>query len=151
MKKLAIAAAFTVAATALLAQAQQAPKPEDHLKWRKASYSLMGLHFGSLAAMAQDKKPYNKEEAIRDADFVALLATEPRGHFGEGTEKLEGSKAKPENWQKRQDFDQKMDKMVSETAKLPQVARNGDLAALKKAVADTGGACKACHDDYRAK
>jgi len=150
MKKTAIAAALAVAATAFLAHAQQ-PKPEDHLKWRKSAYSLMGLHFGSLAAMAQDKKPYNKEEAIRDADFVALVATEPRLHFGEGTEKLEGSKAKPEIWQKRADFDQKMDKMVSEAAKLPQVARNGDLAALKKAVADTGGACKACHDDYRAK
>jgi cytochrome c556 len=101
--------------------------------------------------MAQDKKPYNKEEAIRDADFVALLATEPKLHFTAGTEKLEGTKAKPELWTNRADFDQKMDKMVSETSKLPQVARNGDLAALKKAVGDTGGACKACHDDYRAK
>jgi cytochrome c556 len=150
MKKTAIAAALAVAATALLAQAQQV-KPEDHLKYRKSAYALMGLHFGSLAAMAQDKKPYNKEEAIRDADFVALVATEPRLHFGEETAKLEGSKAKPEIWQKRSDFDQKMDKMVNEASKLPQVARNGDLAALKKAVGDTGGACKACHDDYRNK
>ena len=150
MKKLAIAAAACAAATALLAQAQQQPKPEDHIKWRKAAYSLMGLHFGSLAAMAQDKKPYNKEQAIRDADFVALVSTEPRLHFGEGTD-LGDTKAKPEIWKKRADFDQKMDKMVNETSKLPQVARNGDLAALKKAVADTGGACKSCHDDYRAK
>ena len=89
--------------------------------------------------MAQDKKPYNKEEAIRDADFVALNATEPKLHFAEGTDKGE-TKAKPEIWQKRSDFDQKMDKMVNETSKLPQVARNGDLAALKKAVADTGSA-----------
>jgi cytochrome c556 len=149
MKKTAIAAALALAATALLAQAQQI-KPEDHIKYRKAAYTLMGLNFGSLAAMAQDKKPYNKEEAIRNADFVALLATEPRAHFGEGTDKGE-TKAKPEIWQKRSDFDQKMDKMVGETGKLPQVARNGDLSALKKAVADTGAACKACHDDYRAK
>ncbi len=34
--------------------------------------------------------------------------------------------------------------------KLPQAAR-GDLASLKKAVSDTGAACKACHDEYRAK
>jgi cytochrome c556 len=149
MKKLAIAAGACLAATAILASAQQV-KPEDHIKYRKAAYSLLGLHFGSLAAMAQDKKPYNKEEAIRDADFAALVATEPRNHFGEGTDKGE-TKAKPEIWQKRADFDAKMDKMVQETAKLPQVARNGDLSALKKAVADTGGACKACHDDYRAK
>jgi cytochrome c556 len=148
MKKIAIAAAVVVAATALLAQAQR--KPEDEIKIRKAAYTLMGAHFGSLGAMAQDKKPYNKEEAIRDADFVALVATEPRLHFGEGTDKGE-TKAKPEIWQKRADFDQKMDKMVSEAAKLPQVARNGDLAALKKAVGETGSACKACHDEYRNK
>lgn len=150
MKKIAIAAAVAAAATALLAHAQQQPKPEDHIKWRKSAYALMGLHFGSLAAMAQDKKPYNKEQAIRDADFVALLATEPRQHFGDGTDKGE-TKAKPEIWKNRADFDRKMDKMVNEAAKLPQVARHGDLAALKKAVGDTGGACKACHDDYRAK
>jgi hypothetical protein len=52
MKKIAIAAALAVAATALVAQAQQV-KPEDHVKYRKAAYSLLGLHFGSLAAMAQ--------------------------------------------------------------------------------------------------
>lgn len=150
MKKIAIAAAVAAAATALLAHAQQAPKPEDHIKWRKSAYALMGLHFGSLAAMAQDKKPYNKDQAIRDADFVALVATEPRLHFVEGSDKGE-TKAKPEIWKNRADFDQKMDKMVNEAGKLPQVARNGDLAALKKAVGDTGGACKACHDEYRAK
>jgi cytochrome c556 len=150
MKKIAIAAAVAVAATALVAQAQQV-KPEDHVKYRKAAYSLLGLHFGSLAAMAQGKKHYNKEEAIRDADFAAMVATEPRLHFGEGTDMVADTRAKPEIWTKRADFDQKMDRMVNETSKLPQVARNGDLAALKKAVADTGAACKACHDDYRNK
>jgi cytochrome c556 len=149
MKKTAIAAVLCLAATALVAQAQQV-KPEDHIKYRKSAYALMGLHFGSLAAMAQDKKPYNKEEAIRDSDFVALVSTEPRHHFTEGTDKGE-TKAKPEIWQKRSDFDQKMDKMTGETAKLPQVARNGDLAALKQAVGETGKACKACHDEYRQK
>ena len=150
MKKTAIAAILSLAATAVVAQAPQV-KPEDHIKWRQSAYAVMGLHFGSLAAMAQDKKPYNKEEAIRDADFVALLATEPRNHFGEGTDKGRDTKAKPEIWQKRSDFDSKMDRMVSETGKLPQVARNGDLAALKAAVGETGKACKACHDEYRQK
>ena len=146
-KRIAIAVFATLAAAA---SAQQV-KLEDQIKLRRAAYDMMGYGFGDLAAMAQDKKPYNKEEAIRDADFVALVATEPKLHFGEGTDKLEGSKAKPEIWQKRSDFDQKMDKMVSETGKLPQVARNGDLAALKKAVGETGSACKACHDEYRNK
>ena len=85
MKGIAIAAVF-VAATAITRQAQQA-KPEDQLKLRKAAYTLMNLNFGSLDAMAADKKPFNKEEAARNADFVAMLATVPKGFFGEGTDK----------------------------------------------------------------
>ena len=69
--------------------------------------------------------------------------------FGEGTDKGT-TKARPEIWQKRSDFDAKMEKMIGETRKLPQAART-DLAALKAAVGDAGKACKACHDDYRAK
>lgn len=149
MQKITIAALALASAIALPSQAQQ-PKPEDQIKLRKSAYALMGYNFASLANMAQEKKPYNKDEAIRNADFVAMLSTVPKMFFGEGTDKGD-TKAKPELWTKRADFDAKMDKMTTEAAKLPQVARTGDLAALKKQVADTGAACKACHDDYRAK
>jgi cytochrome c556 len=145
MTKFALAAAF-VAAAALPLQAQM--KPEDQIKQRKSAYAIIGANFGSLAAMAQEKKPFNKDEAARNAQLVAALADYPKGFFGDGTDKGE-TKAKAEIWQKRQDFDAKMDKMITEAKKLPAAA--GDLASLKKAVADTGAACKACHDDYRAK
>jgi cytochrome c556 len=147
MNKAAIAAVF-VAATAFTVQAQET-KPENQIKYRRAAYTLMNLNFASLAAMAQDKKPFNKEEATRNADFVAMLATVPRNYFGEGTDK--DTKAKPEIWTHRADFDAKMDKMVNETGKLAQVARDGDPAAIKKAVHDVDAACTACHDDYRTK
>ena len=39
--------------------------------------------------------------------------------------------------------------MIAEAAKLSQVARNGDLAALKGQFGETGKTCKGCHDDYR--
>jgi cytochrome c556 len=41
--------------------------------------------------------------------------------------------------------------MVAEAQKVPAVVRAGDMAAFKKQVGDLGAACKACHDDYRAK
>ena len=147
MKRVAIAAAI-VAATAFTVQAQQV-KPENQIKYRKAAYTLMNLNFGSLAAMAEDKKPFNKEEASRNADFVAMLSTVPKGYFGEGTDK--DTKAKPEIWTHRDDFDAKMDKMVGEAQKLPAAVRAGDMAAFKKQIGDLGAACKACHDDFRAK
>ena len=146
MNRAAIAILMVV--TALTAQAQQV-KPENQVKYRKAAYTLMNLNFGNLAAMAEDKKPFNMDEAARNADFVAMLSTVPKGYFGEGTDK--DTKAKPEIWTHRADFDAKMDKMVTEAGKLPAVVRSGDMAAFKKQVGDVGAACKACHDDFRTK
>ena len=148
MKNAAIAAVLCLATVALTASAQQV-KPENQIKLRKSAYALMNYNFGSLAAMAEEKKPYNKDEAARNADMIAMLSDVPKGFFGEGTDKGE-TKAKPEIWQKRADFDAKMDKMITEARKLPQAART-DLAAVKKAVGDVGDACQACHDDYRTK
>ena len=147
MKKFALLAGFAAAIALSPADAQQ-PKPEDQIKQRQAGYRVLGYNFGSLAAMAQDKKPYDKAEATRAAHLAAAIADYPRMFFGEGTDKGE-TKAKPEIWQKRADFDAKMDKMITAVKALPQAA--GDPAALKKAVSDAGSACKACHDDYRAK
>lgn len=148
MNRPAIAAVLLLAATAVSVQAQQL-KPEDQIKQRKSGYAVMGHNFGSLGAMAQEKKPYSKDEAVRNAELVSVLADYPKSFFGPGTDKGE-TKARAEIWKNRADFDDKMEKMIAEARKLPQAAR-GDLASLKKAVGDTGAACKACHDDYRAK
>jgi cytochrome c556 len=148
MKIAATAIACCLAATALAASAQNL-KPESQIKLRKSAYALINYNFGSLAAMAEGKKPYSKDEAARNADMVAVLADVPRGFFGDGTDKGE-TRAKPEIWRNRSDFDAKMDKMILEARKLPQAAR-ADLAALTRAVDDAGSACKACHDDYRSK
>jgi cytochrome c556 len=148
MKRPAIAVAVGLLATGLIVQAQM--KPEDQVKQRRAGMAIIGYNFGSLAAMAQEKKPYNKDEATRNADLVAALAEYPAHFFGEGTDKVGDTKALPEVWSKRADFDAKMKKMNEEVKKLPPAARN-DLAAVKAAVGDTAKACKACHDDFRAK
>jgi len=146
MKKSAIAAIALLAAAPALSQNV---KPENQIKFRRAAYTIMNLNFASLEAMVENKKPYNKDEAVRNADIVSLLAPIPRNYFGEGTDK--DTRAKPEIWKNRADFDAKMDKMVGEAGKLPAVARSGDAAALKKQVNDVGEDCKACHDEYRAK
>ena len=147
MKKTALAL-LCAAAVAAPVLAQQV-KPEDQIKFRHAAYDMLGLGFGDLAAMAQEKKPFNKEEAQHDADLAVAVSTVPRRFFGEGTDR--NTKAKPEIWQNRADFDSKMDHMIAEVGKLPAVVRAGDMAAFKKQVGETGQACKSCHDKYRAK
>jgi cytochrome c556 len=147
MKNIAIAA-FALAATALPAAAQQL-KPEDQIHLRQSTMALVGYNFGILAAMAQEKRPFEKAEAERAAEILPKLAALPGRFFGEGTEKGGNTKAKPEIWKNMDDFRKKLEAMQQQVAMLPQAA--GDLASLKKQVSETGKACKSCHDDYRAK
>ena len=150
MRTRTLVALALVAGAFATAQAQQI-KPENQLKLRKSAYSLMGYSFGALEAMAEGKRPYSKDEAVRYADLLQQVSTVPKGMFGEGTDKVGETRAKPEIWSHREDFDAKMTKMIDEVAKLAQAARNGDQAALKKAVHETDNACEACHDEYRVK
>jgi cytochrome c556 len=147
MKKAAIAA-LALAATALPALAQQM-KPEDQVHMRQSTMSLIGYNFGILSAMAQGKRAYDKAEAERAAGILPRLADLPGRFFGEGTDKVDHTKAKPEIWSHMDDFKQKLEHMQHEVAMLPQAA--GDLDSLKKQVGATGKACKACHDDYKSK
>ena len=130
----------------------QAPalKPESQVKLRQAAYALMNYALGGLDAMVEGKRPYDKEEAGRLADLLAQNAQYPRRFFGEGTSEGK-TRAKPEIWTHRADFDAKMDEMLAEAAKLPAAARSGNVAALKSQVNALGDACDQCHESYRVK
>ena len=150
MKKLPSLAVVAVMAAGG-ASAQQM-KPETQLKMRKAAYDVMAYAFEALDNMAEGKRPYTKDEAVRNAEIVARVAQLPKNFFGEGTDSKAGeTRAKPEIWTNRADFDKKMGNMIEETGKLPAAAASGDMGALKKAVQAADDACKACHDDYRVK
>lgn len=142
-----IAAALCASA---IAHAQQPVKPENQVKFRKSAYQVMNYSLDTLEAMGQGKQPYAKDEAAKLADILLQVSILPQRFFGEGTGGGE-TRAKPEIWTHRADFDKKMDAMIREAQKLPAAARSGDIAALKKAVGDVDEACKSCHDEYRVK
>jgi len=148
MRKLA--AGLAAAAISASAMAQAPLKPETQIRLRKAAFDLMNYAFDSIDAMNEGKKPYDKEEAVRSAELMVQMSRLPRRFFGEGTDKGE-TRAKPEIWAKRADFDKKMDKMIAEVDKLAAAARTGKPEELKFAANEAGDACTACHDDYRQK
>ncbi|MBK8741569.1 MAG: cytochrome c [Betaproteobacteria bacterium] len=148
MKKLAIAVLGLAGVVSFSAQAQL--KPEDAIKNRQAAMKLVGYNFGSIGAMVNDKKPYNKDEAIRNASRIDALSTQPFEFFMAGTEKGD-TKARAAIWSDGAKFKAASEKFQAEAAKLAQVARAGDMAALKAQFNATAGTCKACHDDFREK
>ncbi|MFM2120304.1 MAG: hypothetical protein RL722_1772 [Pseudomonadota bacterium] len=150
MKKLvfALTAAATLC-TALPAAAQFA-KPEDAVKYRKAAFTVMARHFGTIGAMVNDKMPFDAKVAASSADLVATMSHLPWEGFIAGTDTGE-TKALPAVWKDAAKFKAAGDKMKDAVAKLASTAKGGDKAAIKAAFGDTAGTCKGCHDDFRAK
>ena len=141
------ASALLMLAMGLPAQAQFA-KPEDAIKYRKASFTVMAAHFGRLGAMANGRAPYDAKAAADNADVVATLSKLPWGAFGEGTDKGD-TRAKPEIWKEAAKYKEAADKMQAEIVKLNTAAKAGNIDALKVAFGPAAASCKACHDNFR--
>jgi len=131
-------------------QYAMAQKAEDAIKYRQGVFRVIGWNFGSMAAMAKDKKPYDAEEFARNAEIVAFMSKLPLEGFTPGSESGD-TRAKPDIWLNMDDFKAKLEKMQQEVAALAKVAKNGDLATSKAQLGEAGQACKACHDKYREK
>jgi len=119
MKRITIVLLALAGLVSFSVQAQM--KPEDAIKLRQSAMKLVGYNFGSIGAMVNDKKPYNKDEAIRNATNLEGLSTQPFEFFVAGSDKGE-TKAKADIWKESDKFKAAADKFQAESAKLAQVS-----------------------------
>ena len=145
-----IAVAAIAGAGVALPAAAQFAKPEDAIKYRKAAFTVMATHFGRVAAMANGRIPFDAKAAADNAEIATIASKLPYAGFVEGTDKGE-TKARADIWKDNAKFKAAGDKLQAEMAKLAQVSKSGDMAALKTQFGATAQACKACHDDFREK
>ena len=148
MKALSALTLAAVFATVALPASAQFAKPEDAIKYRQSSLSVMGTHFGRLGAMANGKIPFDAKSAQESAEIVAFMSKLPWTGFGAGTE---GGKAKPEVWKEQAKFNDLAGKMEAEAVKLNAAAKTGNLDNLKTAFGPAANSCKSCHDSFRNK
>ena len=93
----------------------------------------------------------NLEPVRASAATIARLAPEASGWFPPGTGPDVGkTRAKPEIWQKPEDFNAKLRAFQAAARTFDDTARAGDVAAIKARFGELGKTCKACHDPYRA-
>lgn len=151
MKKSLFAAvlALILAAGAVPSVFAQA-KPEILVKQRQAAMTLIGKYFGPLGGMAQGKIPFNAQVVQRNAGFLDNLSRMPWDGFAESTQN-EKSRALPAIWKDSAKFKEAASRLENETAKLYQVSRGGDEAAVKAQIGAVGKACAGCHDNFRQK
>ncbi len=121
----------------------------------KARHSLMGLYafnLGTLGAMAQGKMPYDAAMASVAAGNLAKLTKLDNSAMwpaGSDSDHAEGSNALPVLWDNFPDVIAKAQALSSATDAMAEAAGT-DLEALKAAMGPLGGACGACHKEYRA-
>ena len=112
---------------------------------------MIALNFGPITSMLKGEMPWDDARMKAYADQLATLANmdTARG-FGPGTDKGT-TRAKPEIWDNMDDFNAKMEDLRVAANELKAAADSGDKQAIGGAVAATGKACKACHDEYKSK
>tara|TARA_B110000503_G_scaffold19879_1_gene29708 strand:- start:33413 stop:33895 length:483 start_codon:yes stop_codon:yes gene_type:complete len=125
---------------------------EPAQSYRQSWFAMMAANFGPMGAMVKGDMPWQEDQMASYADQLAALVTLDvlRG-FADGTNKGT-TRAKPEIWENKADFEAKMDDLTTAVNALQVVANQGtDHKAIAEGVAATGKACKACHDDYKSK
>ena len=115
---------------------------------RSKAMKSNGESMGVLGKIAKGEAPYTPD-AVKAAETVSAVSKELAGLFPAGSAVGE-SRAKPNIWTNWPDFQNKAKALVDPADKLVAAAKTGNKDEIGKALGAVGGACKACHDDYRA-
>ncbi len=125
--------------------------PENSIKYRQAMMKALGGHTGAAAQIAQGK--VNPEGHLQmHADAIANLSKEITALFPEGSDFGDTpTRAKPEVWEKWDDFKKAADASAKAANEFAQAAGSGNKEAIGAKFQALGKSCKGCHKDFREK
>lgn len=139
-------------ASVFLSGAAMAQDHSGPLKARQGQFRILAINLGTLGDMAQGKTEYDAEAAQAAADSlvaVSMIHQPPLWPEGSSEMEIDGTRAKAEIWDDWEDFAAKWG-ALGEAATAMQAAAGNGAEAIGPAMGGLGGACKACHDSYRA-
>ena len=110
---------------------------------------LMKAHGENWKQTQDAAKAGNWAGVATNADAMANNAKQMVALFPEGS-MTEKSKAKPEIWQRKSEFDAAAKKMETESIRLRDTARSGNANATNEILKDFGrNTCGNCHTPFR--
>ena len=145
--------AACVAAGAAIAWpvAAQFNKPEDAVKYRQAALTVLGNHMGRINTQLKSSTP-NVQVIQSSAGVVEAMSKLPWDGFGHATEFVATkTRALPELFKNEAKVKELAEKMEEEAIKLNNVAKTGDVKAVRTQFGVLAKSCDNCHDDFRAK
>ena len=143
--------AASLAAVVTIPAVAHIERTEPLQSLRQSYFAIVGMTFGPMGDMVKGKIEWNDEQFAAWADDLASVSkvSVERG-FAPGSEKGK-TRAKPAIWENTDDFAQKLANFRSEAAALAEAASAADKAATVEQFKQTGGTCKACHDNYKSR
>jgi cytochrome c556 len=136
----------TIFAGSLIAIAETTS--QDAFDYRKSVMTSLKGHIGASSMHARGLVS-GSEYLVEHAQGLANGASEIKTLFAEGSN-VEGSDALAVIWQEPEAFDAAIAKAVAATNAFVKAAEGGDKATIAAAFREVGGACKGCHDKFRA-
>ena len=142
--------ALAMVAVALIGTSALAQSAADAVKQRQ---DIMKGLFGNYRTASQIARgestdvasvPASAEKAIADIRKFATLFP-----AGSGREAVPDTRAKPEVWSMRSEFEAKNTALIEETQKLANAAKTGDIEAVKAQYANVSRSCGGCHGGPR--
>lgn len=120
--------------------------PGVALKQRKAVMGSMAAHLGGIkAGVAAGNNELVESHATAINGLASIIPT----LFPEGSGQGD-TRAKPEIWQNWSEFESAAGRLGEESAKLAEVAKGGDKAAIAAQFAAVGkNGCGGCHNTFR--
>lgn len=152
MNRKFVGAALTVLALGTAPVAMSHLVDEQPMQsFRQSYFTLLAMNFGPMASMVKGEMPWDDAKMLSLAeDFAAIAGVDVARAFGPGTDKGT-TRAKPAIWEDTDDFLEKYQALQTAAGGLLAAAQSGDKGAIGGAIKKTGGTCKACHDEYKAK
>jgi len=133
-------------------QAQTATPAEKAIEYRQAVFKVVAGNFGPLAQSAQGKVELPPAAARQYAERLSEISQFARDAFPDISREGK-TRAKPEIWSERAEFDKLLKDLTDATKSLAGVTANAAAKPeeFKAAVGSVGNACKSCHDRFREK
>lgn len=141
-----------LAALAVLASPALAQDVSGAVKARKGQFNILALNLGVLGGMARGTVEYDAAAAQAAADSIVLVTKlDQSGMWPAGSDQMsiDDTRALPVIWEKTDDVMAKWADLGEAAVKMAEAAGTGK-DALGPNLSAIGGACKACHDTYRA-
>ncbi|MFI4988407.1 MAG: c-type cytochrome, partial [Alphaproteobacteria bacterium] len=119
--------------------------------YRQNIMKANGVNAADIAMILKGEVPFDAKNVVAHAEAIHALSTLVAAAFPKGSGSGAGkTRAKDEIWTQWDDFTKLAMALESESAKLVEVAKTGDMKAIAAQVGALGkNACGACHNDFR--